>query len=122
MTGQHDGVAGDAGRGADDRGRQNDLAEVMKGVAMRIDAGEGTDDGAFADGNPTAVVEQSALTDGDSLIDREVVAEGQVHAMIDLDPRADAGEDVPAQHRADPQPEPVIGPDRRAVEHLPEPQ
>ena len=40
LAGQHDGVTGDAGRRADDGGRQRDLAEVMGGVAVGVDAGE----------------------------------------------------------------------------------
>ena len=42
--------------------------------------------------------------------------------MIDLHAGAQVLEDVPPQHAAEAQAKPVIEPDRRTVEHLPEPE
>ena len=52
----------------------------------------------------------------------EVVAVGQIDAVKDLYARAQMLKDVPAQHAAETQSQPVVQPDGRAVEHLPEPE
>ena len=75
-----------------------------------------------ADVDAAAVVEQGALADGDAVADRKVVAVGEVDAVVDFHAGAHVVEDVAAQHAAEAQSQPVIQPDRRAVEHLPEPE
>jgi hypothetical protein len=64
----------------------------------------------------------SALADGDALFDGQIIAVGQVNAVVDFDPGADAGEEVAAQHTAEAHAQPVVGTDGRTVEHLPEPE
>ena len=115
-------MAGDARAGADDGGRQIDALIAARLVDVRVDASEGADDGALADGDSAAIIQQGALADGDAFLDGQVVAVGEVHAVIDFNARAHAGKKIAAQHGAEAQAQPVVGSDGRAVEHLPEPE
>jgi len=51
-----DGVTADASAGADLGGCQSDIVVVVGGVAVGINAGEGTDDRALANGDAAAIV------------------------------------------------------------------
>ncbi len=68
-----------------------------------------------------AVVEQNVLVDGAIVFDRQVVAEGKLNAVKDLDVVAAMFEYVAGQHGAHLVSQPVIQADRRAVVHHPEP-
>ena len=70
LTGQHDGMAGDAGAGADEGGHERNLAVLPLAVAVGVDASKGADDGALADTDAAAVVQQGALADSDPVADR----------------------------------------------------
>ncbi len=56
LAGEDDGMAADSGAGTNDGGNQRNLIVVIRVMGMRVDAGEGADDGALADGNAAAVV------------------------------------------------------------------
>ncbi len=84
LAGEHDGVAGDVGAGADDGGLRRTFSWSCAIVGVGKDAREGADDRVVADGDAAAIVEQGALVDGDAVADGEVVAVGQVDAVIDF--------------------------------------
>ncbi len=96
MTGENDSVAGDACARADDSGHQGGVVVVVGRVGLRVDAGEGADDCALADGDASAIVQQCAVADGDPVSDAEVVAVGKIDAMMDSDPSAQMFKNVAA--------------------------
>src|ERR1700722_3460559 len=122
LAGEDNGMTGDVGAVADDRGLEADFFVVRGIVREGIDAAVGTDDGVLADGDAAAIVEQGTLANNGSVADGEVVAVGQVDSVMNFDACAEMLEDVAAQHAAKTQSQPVIEAERRAVEHLPEPE
>src|SRR6202008_2415976 len=74
------------------------------------------------DGDAPAIVQQRALPDPYPVLDRPVIAVGEDDPGKDPHPAPHPGEQVAPQHAAEAQAKPMIEPDRRAVEHLPEPQ
>ena len=94
---------------------------VVDVVGVRVDVGVVGDAGAFVEDDLAAVVEQDVLVDGAGVLDGEVVAVGELDVVEDFDVLAEVPEDVAAQHAAEAEAKPVIEAERRAVEHLPEP-
>ena len=121
-SGEDHGVGSDARSLADGCGGEDDFVVVVLLVGVGVDAGVVADDGAFAEVNLGAVVEQRAVANDDSVLNAEVVTVGEFDAVVDADAFTHLGEEMPAEHAAEANAEPVIESDGRAVEHDPEPE
>ena len=116
------GVGSDARALADGGGGEDDFVVVVFLVGVGVDAGVVADDGAFAEVNFGAVVEQCAVANDDTVFDAEVVAVGEFDAVVDADAFTHLGKEMPAEHATKADTEPVIEADGRAIEHDPEPE
>jgi len=82
---RNNGVAGDARAVANDGGHQRGVVVVVRRVGLGVDAGEGADDCSLANFDAAAIVQQRSLTDGDPIPNAQVVAVGQIDAVMDPD-------------------------------------
>ena len=71
---------------------------------------------------PPRSFNSARCADDDAVADRQLVAIREIDTVMDFYAVAHVLKDVAAKHTAEAQSQPVIQSDRRAVEHLPEPQ
>src|SRR6202789_43977 len=120
-SGEHRSVVGDAGARSQLGLLIGDIRLHIDVVGVRINVGIVRDAGPLVQDDLAAIVKQNILVDGAVVADGEGVAVGELDVVEDLDVLAQMAKDVATQHAAKAEPQPVIESNRRAVEHLPEP-